>query len=287
MATPPSTLSSKAVWGFVAFSHGWTWLFWLVAALFGSSIWHPPALIFFIIGGLGVLLGGVVMTRLTRGAGGLRDLGHRIVDTKRITARWWAVVLLFFPLLTLAAGALSRALGDAQPFDFAGVVQRLANPAALAVLIGFTFFIGPFPEEIGWRGYLLDHLQTRWSALAAGLFVGLLNWIWHAPLFYLPGYADAFRAIPPSMLQMFFVVVPAVLLYAWVYNNSGRSVLAAMLFHFGGNFWGESFGLSAQGQTIRMVLVIIAVALIAWWWGPATLRRAAQPPSPLQAVSPK
>jgi membrane protease YdiL (CAAX protease family) len=273
----PSTFSGKAVWGFVVFSHGWTWFFWMVAALFGATIWRPPALIFFIIGGLGVLLGGVVMTRLMRGADGLRDLSRRIIDPRRITGRWWAVVLLFFPLLTLLAGTLSRALGDAQPFDFAGVVQRLANPAGLLAMIAFTFFIGPFPEEIGWRGYLLDHLQTRWSALAAGLVVGLLNWIWHYPLFYLPGYADAFHAIPPSMLQMFFVVVPAVLLYTWTYNNTGRSILATMLFHFSGNFWGEFFGLSAQGQTIRIVLVIVAVAIIAWWWGPATLRRVSEP----------
>ncbi|HTP03242.1 MAG TPA: CPBP family glutamic-type intramembrane protease, partial [Anaerolineales bacterium] len=106
------------------------------------------------------------------------------------------------------------------------------------------------------------------------LFVGLLNWIWHYPLFYLPGYADAFRTVPPSMLQMFFIVLPAGLLYAWVYNNTRRSVLAAMLFHFSGNFWGEFFGLSAEAQYIRIVLTIISASFIAWWWGPATLRRA-------------
>jgi membrane protease YdiL (CAAX protease family) len=220
-----------------------------------------------------VLLGGVVMTRLTRGADGLHDLGRRIVDATRITGRWWAVLLLFFPMLTLLAGTLARAMGDTQPFDLSGVAQRVTNPASLATMIAFTFIIGPLPEEIGWRGYLLDQLQTRWSALSAGLFVGLLNWVWHYPLFFLPGYADAFRAIPPSMLQMFFVVVPAVLLYTWVYNNTGRSVLATMLFHFGGNFWGEFFGLSTQAQTIRMVLTIIAVAFVAWWWGPTTLRK--------------
>jgi membrane protease YdiL (CAAX protease family) len=277
MISTPSTFSSKAVWGFVAFSHGWTWFFWMLAGFVGVSIWRPPALFLFIIGGLGVMLGGVVMTGLLRGADGLRDLGRRIIDPTRIAARWWAVVLLFFPVLTLLAGLLSVALGDRQPFDLPGLAQRVANPAALVATIGFTFVIGPLPEEIGWRGYLLDVMQSRWSALAAGILVGLLNWIWHLPLFYLPGYADAFRAIPPSMLQMLFVVVPAVVLYTWVYDSTGRSVLATMLFHFGGNFWGEVFGLSAQGQMIRMFLVIIAVVFIAWWWGPATLRKTLHP----------
>ncbi len=273
MATTALTLSRKSLWGFIAFSHGWTWFFWVVAGLMGTSIWQPPALIFFVLGGLGVLLGGVVMTRLTGGADGLRDLGRRIVDTSRITGRWWAVILLFFPLLTLLAGLLARLLGDTQPFDLSGIAQRITNPLSLATMVLFTFAIGPLPEEIGWRGYLLDQMQTRWSALIAGLFVGLLNWIWHAPLFIIPGFGDAFRAIPPNMFQMFVVVVPAVLLYTWVYNNTGRSVLATMLFHFGGNFWGEFFGVSAQAQTIRMVLTIIAVVFVIWWWGPASFRR--------------
>ncbi len=277
MTSTASTLLRKSLWGFVAFSHGWTWFFWIIAGLTCTSIWHPSAIFFFILGGLGVLLGGVVMTRVIRGADGLIDLGRRIVDVTRITSRWWAVLLLFFPMLTLLAGMLARVMGDMQPFNLSAVAQYIANPASLATMIIFTFIIGPLPEEIGWRGYLLDQLQTRWSALLAGLFVGLLNWVWHYPLFFLPGYADAFRAIPPSMLQMFFVVVPAVLLYTWVYNNTGRSVLATMLFHFGGNFWGEFFGLSLQAQTIRMVITIIAVTFIVWWWGPITLRRESQP----------
>lgn len=278
MATPALTLSRKTLWGFVAFSHGWTWLFWMIAALLGTSIWRPPAVFFFVLGGMGVLLGGLVMTRHTSGVDGLRDLGRRIVDPTRITARWWMVILLFFPTLTLLAGALAGTIGTSpQPFDLAGVLQRVADPASLAAMMAFTLIVGPLPEEIGWRGYLLDQVQRRWPALSAALVVGLLNWIWHLPLFFLPGYAEAFRAIPPSMLEMFFVVLPAVILYTWVYNNTGRSVLAAMLFHFGGNFWGEFSGLSAEAQTYRMVLTIIAVAIILWWSSPATLHRKPEP----------
>jgi membrane protease YdiL (CAAX protease family) len=212
----------------------------------------------------------------------LRDLAHRIIDPRPITGLWWAVILLFFPVMTLLAGILARATGATQqPFDLQGVALRVANPASLVAMIAFTLIIGPLPEEIGWRGYLLDQvqarLQVRWRALSAGIIVGLLNWIWHLPLFYLPGYSDAFRTVPPTMLQMFFIVVPAVVLYAWVYFNTGRSVLAAMLFHFGGNFWGEFFGLSTEAQTYRMILTIIAVALIVWRWRPTTLRRDSEP----------
>jgi membrane protease YdiL (CAAX protease family) len=205
------------------------------------------------------------MTRLTCGVDGLCDLACRIVQTSRITGHWWTVILLFFPALTLLAGILARMSGATQqPFDLSGVGQRLAHPASLIAMMAFTLIIGPLPEEIGWRGYLLDQLQTRWSALTAGIMVGFLNWIWHFPLFLLPGYFDAFRFVSPSMLQMFFVVLPAVFLYTWVYNNTNRSILAVILFHFAGNFWGEFFGISVEAQMYRMVLTIIAVAFISF-----------------------
>jgi membrane protease YdiL (CAAX protease family) len=33
--------------------------------------------------------------------------------------------------------------------------------------------LGPLSEEIGWRGYALERLQTRWNALTSSLMVGL------------------------------------------------------------------------------------------------------------------
>ncbi len=34
--------------------------------------------------------------------------------------------------------------------------------------------LGPLSEEIGWRGYALERLQTKWNALVSGLIVGLV-----------------------------------------------------------------------------------------------------------------
>jgi len=273
------------VWGFLAFSHGWTWLFWGLASLWGTSIWHPPAVVFFAIGGAGVLLGGAVMTRVVSGAAGLRDLGRRIVDPTRIGGRWWVVILLFFPVLTLVAAAVARVLGvEGQPLDLPGAVARVSHPARLGAMMAFTLVIGPLPEEIGWRGYLLDQFQPRWSALAASLAVGLLMWLWHLPLFRLPGYWAAFQAVPPTPVHLLLVILPAAVLYAWVYNNTGQSVLAAILLHFMGNFSGELLGISSRALSYRMALTLIVVALIVWWWGPRTLRRDRQPATPASGL---
>lgn len=268
-----SASRGRGVWGFLAFSHGWTWLLWafawVAAAVAGTTIWRPPALWFFVAGGMGVLLGGMVMSRLREGGAGLRDLARRILDPRGVGRRWWAVVLWFFPALTLLAGAVTGAIGGGEPpLDLAGAVARVADPAALGGLIAFTLVLGPLPEEVGWRGYLLDRLQKRWKALSAAVVVGLLNWVWHFPLFLLPGYFEAFNALPSTPLHLALVVLPAGVLYAWVYNNTGRSVLAVILFHFTGNFSGELLGISDQALVVRLVLTAVLVAFIAWWWGP-------------------
>lgn len=265
------------LWGYLAFSHGWTWLFWLVSLLWGITVWQPPALYFFLIGGIGVLIGGIVMNRIVYGNIGLRDLARRIVDPRNISIRWWAVILLFFPIITLLAGALAGALGAESTLNLAGALALVANPLALVSLMAFTLILGPLPEEVGWRGYFQERVQTRLSALPASIIVGLLHWSWHLPLFILPGYWAAFSTTPPTPLDLAFVILPVTVLYTWVYNNTGRSVLAVILFHFTGNFSGQLLGISEVATMYRLVLTATTVMLIVWQFGPTLVRNRGSP----------
>jgi uncharacterized protein len=278
-AGPPQ----RDVGPFLAFSHGWTWTFWGVASLWGRSVWDMPAVLFFIAGGAGVFLGGVVMSRVTYGKAGLADLWRRLVDPARIGARWWAAVLLLYPALTCAAAALAFVLGASErPLDPDAAARRLADPANLLAMMGFILIIGPLPEEIGWRGYLLDRLQLRWNALAASLLLGSIWWTWHLPLFVLPGYFDAFGRDAPSPLDLLYGIIPSAVLYTWVYNNTARSVLAVVLLHFAQNFTGEFLGFADEARPVRLGLEWAAALAVLWWWGPATLRhgRAVDRPPP-------
>jgi membrane protease YdiL (CAAX protease family) len=208
------------------------------------------------------------MTRLVHGAGSVADLARRLVDPRLVTARWWVVALLFFPILTLLAGLFAQAFGPPEPsIDLAGAAAQLGHPLVLVGAAAFTLVIGPLPEEVGWRGYLLDRMQTRRNALGASILVGLLHWTWHLPLFRLPGYSGAFHAIPPTPIHLLLVVLPTAILYTWVYNNTERSVLAVVLFHFSGNFSAELLRLSGEAETYRILLILVATVFIVSWWG--------------------
>lgn len=207
----------------------------------------------------------------------MKDLGRRIIDYRLITARWWAVIITFFPVLALFSAVLAILLGiSPQPLDFGEARHLLANPVELLVFALFILIIGPLPEEIGWRGYLLDRLQSRWSALLASLLLALVWVSWHFPLFWLPGYFEAFGSDPPRLLDFFLGIGSVVIIYTWVYNNTNRSVLAVILFHFMQNLTGEMTGLADEARQVMIVLTAAVSVLIVWYWGPRTLRRARQ-----------
>lgn len=269
-------LTSKQILGFLAFSHGWTFGFYLIAMLWQQDVWEMPAVIFFILGGAGVFLGGIIMTWVVYGREGLSELGVRIIDPTLVPGRWWAVVLFLPLLLTLLSAGVAILLGsETSPLQIETGLEQFSHPLQLLVTLGFYLLIGPLPEEIGWRGYLLDRLEVRWSAIAASLFIGVVWWIWHLPLFLLPGYFDRFGS-PPFGPLGYLWVVPSAIIATWLYNNTNRSVLALIIFHLTGNLVGQVLEPSDQVRQYERILSLLLVVLLLLWWGPRTLQRDAQ-----------
>jgi membrane protease YdiL (CAAX protease family) len=282
--SPPA--GRRDVWGYLLFSHGWTWLFWGVNVVVGLDAFGFPGVAFTALGGVGPMLGGVVMSRVTYGREGLRDLRRRLVDPKRIPLRWFAVALLLQPLFLVVAAAVALLLGvSVDPIDAAELLDLLSDPVALVAYAGFVLLLGPLPEEIGWRGYLLDRLQLRRPALASSLLVGVVWASWHAPLFFMPGYYADLDYHPDPLAFGLTIVVGSVV-YTWIFNNTARSVLAAILYHFAGNFTGQTVDLVGGTQFLDAGVRVAFVSVLLLWWGASHLRRDGPRPLPPFAGSP-
>jgi uncharacterized protein len=276
-------LARHPILGFLAFSHGWTFGWWAFAgalALTGAgSTWAGPAAVAFYIGGAGVFIGGIAMTAMHFGRAGLVDLGRRSIDPRPIRPVWWTFILLFFPLLTLLAAALADFMGlDARIAAVSEIGDRAGDLPVFLAFLGFILLIGPLPEEIGWRGYLLDRLLAARSAVVASLFMAAIWWSWHLPLPWLPGYFDAFEREPPGAIAMLISLVPTTILYTWLFLNTGRSVLAAILFHRVGNLTGQILLPSDDVRLVRLVMeYAVAMAVVVWWLYPRPSRAGRQP----------
>lgn len=266
-------------WGFPAIYLGWAFLFWWPIVISETSVWSFPNAVLFLVGGLSPMLAGLGLAWLTQGRAGLRELGRRTVAIRRIGPRWWLILLAFWPTFNLLMAATARAWGiEAAPLEVIAT-DRPFNPVAMAPIVAFAF-VFPAVEEIGLRGYWLDQLQARFSALVAGLINGITWASWHAPFVLFTGYYANTTFEPDLAWWMPLLVLEAVIL-VWVYNHTHRSILAVLCFHGFGNLTGELMGFTpAMYPFVLSGYVVVAAALVAIW-SPGSLRGwYALPPRP-------
>lgn len=63
-------------------------------------------------------------------------------------------------------------------------------------------------------------------------------------------------------------------LYTWMHNHTGRSVVAAILFHSSVNAASELLDASPLIDAYEAYLTAVLVLMVLWGWGAATLRPA-------------
>jgi membrane protease YdiL (CAAX protease family) len=91
-----------------------------------------------------------------------------------------------------------------------------------------VFFLGgPLGEEIGWRGYALPQMQSKYGSLKASLILGALWAFWHLADFLTPYHGDFLTSFP---LYFLLVVILSVIM-TWIYNNTKGSIFMAILAH--------------------------------------------------------
>lgn len=207
-----------------------SWLVWAfyVLSLDGRGLlpFHAPAS-FLVIIGLGTFTGSTVaafaVTALTEGRAGVDRLLARIVQW-RVGFVWYLFVFLGLPAIeTLGTIAMPGVLASFTPIDW------LPELVATAVFFVYPALLaGPLGEEIGWRGFALPRLQELYGPLKASVILGLLWAFWHSPIWLTGQWTE------PTLVNIGAYVswIAAVtFIFTWVFNNTGGSVLMAMLLH--------------------------------------------------------
>jgi uncharacterized protein len=263
--------------GFVMmFLFTWPVDLWAAAASHGWAVAPPPILPLLV--GYGFVVAAILLTGIVDGRDGVRTLLRRFLIW-RVGVHWYLVVLLGPAAICLAALALHLALGGdlGQP-----LIHRILPAMSLAVALPlfFLFDLATNGEEIGWRGYALPRLQTRYGALVASLVIGAVWAFWHLPKRLTeggPGY--------PIWLFVLEMTASAVL-YTWVFNGTAGSLLTVALLHSSVNTSTVFLPIVPSGDTIRpyafsvALLCLAAVTVIVLTRGRLLAR---QPDGPLEA----
>lgn len=260
-------------WVYFVATYAWSGLFGGMAILLDLSMESAAGLILVLLAALGPMVMGIAFTYLTRDQEGRRDYWKRVISFKRIPARWYLVILLFVPILNGLAALLDLLTGGTGATWGDVALNFLTNPASIVLSILFATLF-PFIEELGWRGYVLDRLQERNSALVSSLILGTVWSLWHLPTFFIrDSYQSTLGIGTPAFWLFFAGIVPLTIVFTWVYNSTNRSILAVILFHSMVNFTGELFTLSERADTMSIGLWFVAGIVIAMIWSARTSAR--------------
>ena len=200
-----------------------------------------------------------ILTYRERGAEGVIALLKRSFDGGRIRPRiWYAPITMLMPGVTAMTCGVMAVSGAHPP------PVRLSWGPVLAMLL--AFIVAGIGEELGWSGYATDRMRARWSALQAGLVLGVVWALWHfVPLL------QAHRTAAWIAWWSLYTVALRVLI-VWLYYSTGRSVFAAALFHAFTDVSGVMFA-AYYDPRITGVIVAAAAVLVTVAWGPRALAK--------------
>jgi membrane protease YdiL (CAAX protease family) len=205
-----------------------------------------------------------ILTFRKTGKTGLVKLLKRIFDFKRIERkRWYLVCICLMPLIFLLSISLIIFAGTIVPSNLA--------PLMAAPLLLIFFFILATGEEVGWMGYAFESMQARSSALRAAILLGAIWAFWHVPFFI-------FMMPDPLVLcTRVIILVGARILFAWIYNNTGKSVFSVILIHACDNTalmcMPKIDDIIPLGIIVHGGFILISAIIVTVLWGGRTLSR--------------
>lgn len=196
---------------------------------------------------------------------GVKRLLLRAFDFRRIARKtWYAPIFLLMPFIYVLTYWIMRLIGIPLPDGWSIPIQT--------PLIFIAFLLAASGEELGYMGYAVDPLQERWSALMTCLIMGSIHAIWHWPSCYQMGMTTGLIASGTLMTISFRI------LSVWLYNNTGKSVSAVILFHAVTNtgrsvFPGSRSALEQADAIVCYGLIAITAVIVVLVWGAKTLAR--------------
>ncbi|MHC1682995.1 MAG: lysostaphin resistance A-like protein [Clostridiaceae bacterium] len=98
----------------------------------------------------------------------------------------------------------------------------------LILLFGKNLISGSIGEELGWRGFVLNQLQKKYSPLKSAIIVGVIWGFWHTPLWLLSGYSGLDLV---QYIISFMVAIIAISIIITTFYNLNNNLFIPIIIH--------------------------------------------------------
>jgi membrane protease YdiL (CAAX protease family) len=252
---------------FFILSFAFSWLLWTPSFIFTGVQNEFSDIVagLRVIGTFGPTIAGFLISYMEERSLGVFDLWRRGWHLEK--PLYLIPTLLLVPLLCIISFFLATFTEGVVPPE----ASNIMSDQNVTIIISTFFLGGPLQEEFGWRGYALDRLQSKYNSLSSSLIIGVLWAFWHAPSFFIAGTLQS--------EQPFYSFFPSVLilsiLFTWLYNNTNRSVLVAMLFHtsINASYWIIPINATSFGPLYYTIFLSLATIIVVFTFGSNNLMR--------------
>lgn len=159
-------------------------------------------------------------------------------------------LLLFGMILVLQIILYTVFIGS---FDFRVLLSTLPQIIPLIIL-------GPFSEEIGWRGFLQDKLRGTTSLLVVSLIIGIIWALWHLPLFFIPGTTQFENAMPFIPFLMNILVLSVWM--GFIGEKAKGSIGVAVFIHWFYTYFLTVFTLGSNQSALASYLSVLPTLVL-------------------------
>jgi uncharacterized protein len=240
-----------------------TFSFWFAGAYFSFHSENDGLYMLFMLPGLmAPFLISLVMFLMSKNLNVKKDFLNRLINPRLVELKTLPIFVLLMPLSVLISIVLSLPFGGSLlQFQFAEGFSFSSGfvPVLLLLLLAASF------EELGWRGYAFESLQSRYTYFTASLLFSILWSLWHFPLLFVKDsyQYEIFHENIWFAVNFFVSIVPMGIIISWICSKNRKSILAAILFHFIINISQEILNITQMTKCIEtMVLIGVAAAII-------------------------
>jgi uncharacterized protein len=235
--------------------------FWIAGAL--TNIQLLPGIPISAFGIICPVGAAAILVYRENGRASVVALLKRSFDFKRVKATiWYVPTILLMPGIMVLSYVAMRLMGVQLPYP--------QFSFATTLMLFVVCFIAAIGEELGWSGYAIDPLQDRFGALRGALLLGV---VW-AVLHFIP-LLSVQRSLAWITWWSLGTVALRVII-TWLYNNNGRSVFIAVLFHAMINVTWQLFPVNGSyyDPCVTGVITAAVAVVVVIVCGPRTLIRA-------------
>jgi uncharacterized protein len=239
------------------------WSFWGLAAYISHSTDFPyPAELASLLAFVGLLAPVITaFVLIYRNKQLMADMLQRLINLRSGKPVYWVLTLLLMPVSILLAQLVSLLFG--YPVSQFAFSEQFSFTSGVFP-VWFLLIAAPALEELAWHSYGTDCLCNRFTLMTASLLFALYWGIWHIPLSFINDYYHSNLVEGGWVYSVNFMLsmFPFVIIMNWLYFKTGRSILAAIIFHITAGYFNEIFATHPDSKVIQTGLLIIFATYI-------------------------